>query len=408
MANPVTDRLIPSKYHVKSEVCAVEFRMTESGTVLSWLTLKRSGKKLEISGTGDARELSQIPDKIFKNKVPVVVVITGKPVITKQVQSEKGQTAAEVFRNNFPAIRPEDFYVQYFAQENRSDLISLTRRDIVNDVVQAFEKSDCKIANLYLGPATVGGMAPFWGNFNQVPAGIYRVQLQNGLIENISQGEVSNENITIEGLEFPSTQTLSFAAGIAYLLQVSLAENLNQELNAYYENHISGNKVRVTMMAAVALAFIIAVGNLLYYTSLFNENKQLDTELTVFQGQYEQINKLLTEYQKNKSLIEGAGVLNKSRISEYADRLAATVPDEVTLQELHFNPVEEKENGEDSLTTFTENYLVIKGMCGKSLVVNDWVNVLKMQRFTKEVILERFAYNMQPGAPNFEMRLTIR
>jgi hypothetical protein len=48
---------------------------------------------------------------------------------------------------------------------------------------------------------------------------------------------------------------------------------------------------------------------------------------------------------------------------------------------------------------------VIKGNCNKSLILNEWVSVLKMQKFIKDVSLEKFTFNKETALPNFEIRI---
>jgi Tfp pilus assembly protein PilN len=159
------------------------------------------------------------------------------------------------------------------------------------------------------------------------------------------------------------------------------------------------------MITVIGIAFALAATNVFFYTSYFDKNNKLETELSVYQGKYEQINQLLSDYQKKKGLIENAGVLNKNKLSEYADKIAKTIPDEVVLTEMHFNPKLENDESDDSLVTFQSKQMIIKGNCNKSLIINEWVNVLKMQKFVKDVSLEKFAYSSEGILPNYEIRL---
>jgi hypothetical protein len=72
---------------------------------------------------------------------------------------------------------------------------------------------------------------------------------------------------------------------------------------------------------------------------------------------------------------------------------------------MNFNPKTEKDDSEDSLITFQNGQLTIKGNCNKSLIINEWVNVLKMQKFVRDVSLEKFAYNNDGVLPNYEIKV---
>ena len=81
------------------------------------------------------------------------------------------------------------------------------------------------------------------------------------------------------------------------------------------------------------------------------------------------------------------------------------MPNEVQLTNLYFNPKNTKEDNKDSLVTFFAKEIIIKGNCNQSLVINEWVNILKLQKFIKEVNLEKFNYNKDNFLPNFEIKL---
>jgi hypothetical protein len=144
--------------------------------------------------------------------------------------------------------------------------------------------------------------------------------------------------------------------------------------------------------------------NFLFYTYYFDKSNKLGSELSVYQGKYDKINELLQEYEKKKDLIEQSGFADQTSFSLFADKIAGTVPGQVILSEFVFDPPR-KDDEEDSLLTFTKKQVVIKGNCSKSLIVNEWINVLKAQNFIKDVNLEKFAFNSDIQGSNFEIRI---
>lgn len=138
----------------------------------------------------------------------------------------------------------------------------------------------------------------------------------------------------------------------------------------------------------------------------FNENKKLETELNLYEGKFQKINELLNNYEKKKHLIEEAGILNEDGFTQNIDKIAATIPTEVVLTDLTINPII-KNTEEDSLIKFTKNSILLKGNCDKSLIVNEWVHVLKSQNFIKDVNLEKFIYKNEGNQPNFEINISV-
>lgn len=402
------DNWIPKKHLVKSEICAVEACFNDEGVMYYYTHLKNKNNKLDLSETGSCINVPELPKAIEKNKVPLLLIVNGKGVILKKINTgEDSQTdAAELIRQNLPAINADEFYIQLYKQNDTSAFIALCRKEQVDQELSRLKNKKYDIAGVLLGAPAIIGLQPLWANYNTIATSLHSAELTNGFLDVLSLNKnAENETLKIEGLMLPSQHTLGFAGGFSYLLQRKIAENINIEITHIASQHNEKNKLRFLMISIVVLAFTLAIVNVLFYTSYFDKNNKLETELSVYQGKYEQINKLLNDYQKNKSLIENAGVLNKNKLSEYGDKIGKTLPDEVVLSELYFNPKKDNDENEDSLVTFDTKHLVLKGNCSKSFIVNEWVNVLKMQKFIKDVSLERFTYSNEGILPNFEIKL---
>jgi Tfp pilus assembly protein PilN len=404
------DRLIPSKYLVKSEIVAVKVFFTEQATAWYYTRLLNKNNKLEVAATGICNGLSELPANILKNKIPLLLIINGKGVILKKITlSEETQLSTEeIIRQNLPAINPSDFFIQVYKQDNGSAFLSLCRKEQVNELLVQFKKNKYELAGINIGTPSIIGLQPLWANYNVLRANLHTIELSNNAIDIIKPlvlSEADNTPLSFDTVKIEAPYLLAFASGLAYFMQRKIWSSDNLELTTLPLKHTEKNKFRLLLIASVAIAFVIAVTNVIAYTTYFDKNNQLESELTVYQGKYEKINQLLTEYQKNKDLIENAGVLNKNKLSEYADRIGQTLPDDVVLSDLYFNPKKENDNSEDSLVTFESNHITLKGNCNKSLIVNEWVNVLKMQKFVKDVSLEKFIYNNDGIIPNFEIKL---
>ncbi len=400
------DKWIPKKYLVKSEICSVEVAFSDSGTVFYYTHLKNKSNKLDLVYTSSSEKI-EFPKSIEKNKIPIMVIVNGKGVVLKKIALSENneQSFEELIRTNLPTINTSDFFVQLFKTSATTAYIALCRKEQVSVILQEIKNKKIEIANVLIGATAITGLKPLWSDFNSIPTTFHAVELTNSEVDTISS---SNEisKVKIEGINFDSVHTLGFAAGLSYITQNKIAKTNSEELVEIENTHIEKNKFRTLMVACVAIAFVIAIANVVCYTNYFDKNNKLETELSVYQGKYEQINKLLSDYQQKKGLIEGAGILNKNKLSEYADRIGRTIPVEVALTELYFNPKNEDVESEDSLVTFYNKQLILKGNCNKSMIINDWVNVLKMQKFVKDISLEKFSYNNEGILPNFEIKIT--
>lgn len=401
------DKWIPKKYLVKSEVCSIEAAFSDNGTTFYYTHLKNKNNKLNLVSTSSSNDKLELPKGIEKNKIPVVLIANGKVIVLKKISLSENteQSFEELIRTNLPTINTTDFYVQLFKQTNNSAYIALCRKEQLNSILKELKLNKIEVAAVLIGAPSINGLQPLWSNFNTLPTTFQTIELTNNSVDSILSVVSENKLVKIDDISFNAEHTLGFAGGLSYLTQSHIAETDSVELLEIENKHLEKNKFRFLMVGLIAIAFVISVTNVMFYTNYFNKNNKLESELNVYQGKYDQINDLLNDYQKKKGLIENAGILNKNKISEYADKIAATIPEEVTLSELHFNPKQDTGESEDSLVTFKNNQLIIKGNCNKSLIINEWANVLKMQKFIKDVSLEKFAYNNEGLFPNFEIRI---
>lgn len=402
------DKWIPVKYLVKSEICAVEACYTDNGVIYYYTHLKNKNNKLELAGSGSSKDELVLPPIIEKNKIPLILIINGKGVILKKVTLGENSNPdfEDIIRRSLPAVNTADFYVQIYKQSDSSAFIALCRKEQPDQNIELIRNKKHDLAAVLVGAPAIIGLKPLWTSYNAIPTTLHLAELSNNELDTISSNAPSHsETIKIDDLVIPFEHTLGMAAGLSYLVQNPIAESSDAAIISIETHHREKNKFRFLMIGAVAIAFVLAIGNVIFYTNYFDKNNKLETELSVYQGKYEQINELLNDYQKNKNLIENAGVLNKNKLSEYGDKIAKTIPDEIVLSELYFNPKKESDESEDSLLTFETGHLVLKGNCSKSFIINEWVNVLKMQKFIKNVNLEKFTYNNEGLLPNFEIRL---
>lgn len=401
------DKWIPKKYLVKQEIAALEVNFHENGTIYYFTWLKNKGKKLTIELTSVVAELNELPKQIIKNKIPLSIIINGKGVIIKKIDlpNDGSWDINEIIRHNLPTINSEEFCVQLYPQVNNSAFISLCRKEQLNGLLDQLKQSKYDVADVYIGSPSIIGLQPLWASLNHLETSTHSVELTNGVVESIQTSTSHAGKVKIDDLEVEQNYTLGFATGLSYLMRNNFVQSSNMELKHIHDLHVEKNKFRFLTITAVAIAFLVAIINVLFFTNYFDRNNKLETELSVYQGKYDQINKLLNDYQSKKELIESAGILNKNKLSEYADRIGATIPEEVILSHMYFNPKNEDIESEDSLVKFENKRLVIKGNCNKSLVVNEWLNVLKMQKFIKDVSLEKFSYNKDGALPNFEIKI---
>ncbi len=400
------ERWIPGSYLTKSSVCGVECVFGETGITYHYAVLQTRKNSIGIAKQGSTADPNEVLALAKKQSAPLCLVFSGKGVMVKKILFSANDTLElkDLMQQHLPAIQTSEFYTQFYRNENGSGHIALCRKEQLNQLMAVFGQK-AEPANVYIGPAVCNALAVIAASYNRLTSSTLRLELSNGFLdESYPLGDTDPVTLSVDGLSVAPAQLIAFAAGFAYLSRQEVYTTDNADIKRFPKQHAENIKVRILLFFFTAVLFVISGVNSVLFFQKFEEHTALEVELNLYESKNSQITKLLEEYQKKKSLIEQAGVFDHKKISVYADKIAASLPQDIVLREMYFNP-EDGEAELDSLADFRQNELIIKGNCSKSLLLNDWVNVLKSQSFVKSVNLENYIFSSEGHLPNFVLKL---
>lgn len=403
------EKLIPQGLIIKSSILAVEVVFKEDNAHFFVVNLNEKKGKLQVGDFLFFNELSDFVGYAKQKKIPLILSFTGRGVVNKKIIFEKIDSLdlGDLTKQFLPGVNLDDVLVQFTSTSTTSGFLSFTRKELVNEVLNKLELVKVKPVKISVSAFDYSSLVGLLNNKSQIHSSAVNVTFQNETIENIDFGNIKEEETyLIGGLEIPSSYSLAFASGLTYfqkkesILSDSHFQNLLQK-------HFEGNVIKSIILFFVILLFIISGFNSVVFFQEFELNTKLKTELNLYETKHNQIIKQLDSYQKKKKIIEKSGVLENKKLSEYSDKIAMSVPDNVVLRELSFNPLIESES-QDSLMLFEKNTILIKGNCDKSLVLNEWINVLKSKDFVKNINLENFVFETYGSVPNFLIKIEIK
>jgi len=399
------ERFIPQRFLTKSEVCVLEVIYAEGSTKYVWALFQNRKGKLELVNEGISNnQWPSLPAPIIKRKIPVLLMLTGANVISKKadLDVEAVSNWSMVSKTLLPGINQEEFYIQSYASSKNACFFGICRKVIVDDFIGICEREKVNLVMVFLGAGAITGLKPLWGNLNGFDTEMYSFEILNGDLSKIvlNTEKKGTEKLQLGDLKVPASLAFLYSGALSYLLQLPLLKYNPTEFIKLEDQHLQKNKLAVLLAGTISILFLISILNLVVFTSNYARNASLEQELALYQSKNDEINQLLTDYSQNKELIEHAGMLGAQRMSEYADKVAMSLPSEIVLKDLDFHPKIEKDET-DSLQNFHSGLILIKGYCEKSLIVNDWVNQLKGYDFVKAVVLKQFAYTKETQRPNF-------
>ena len=400
------ERWIPGSYLTKSSVCGVECVFEETGITCHYAVLQTRKNSIEMAQQGSSSDLKEVLAVAKKFSAPLCLVLNGKGIMVKKILLGESDAPdlKDLMQQHLPAIQASEFYTQFYKHEHGWGHIALCRKEQLNQLLGTLGQN-AEPVNVYIGPAVCNALSLITASYNRLTSSTFRLELNHGFLdESYPLGDTDPVTLSVDGLSVASPQIIAFAAGFAYLSRQEVYVTDNAEIERLPKQHAAKLKVRILLFFFIAVLFVISGVNSVLFFQKFEEHTALEVELNLYESKHSQITKLLEEYQKKKSLIEQAGVFDHKKISVYADKIAASLPQDIVLREMYFNP-EDGEAELDSLADFRQNELIIKGNCSKSLLLNDWVNVLKSQSFVKSVNLENYIFSSEGHLPNFVLKL---
>jgi hypothetical protein len=173
---------------------------------------------------------------------------------------------------------------------------------------------------------------------------------------------------------------------------------------AEYKNKKAFKKLSRT---SVAFFLVVCLINFFVFTNYFDRQKKLDAELTVYQNAISLHEKLSAELQNKKNFLEKSGLAFSTRTSYYADRLVYDIPEEIQLVSLSLFPLKggiEK----DSVIKFDNKKIHVKGYCQKSILLNNWINLIKTKDFVAETVLDNYEQDAEMKNGKFDLTIRLR
>ncbi len=290
------EKWIPKRYLVRSTVCGIEVVLTENSCDYYYSVLEFKNKKLNLIESGFSLGNLTLPEKIKKNKLPLVFCVTGKGLILKRIEQFGSGELNELISQNLPAANASDFYIQLYRQGDHGYLCIL-RKEKWQEIVRNLEGFKNEIADVLLGPVSIGNVSPISSKYSSVNTNSYSVALNNNEVESIALSSNKDHAVLdLQGIMLKPSDVLSFSAGFTYLTDQLPYESPRTELSSYRTKHSEKNKLKVLAYSFVSVAFILCITNVLFFSSFFATNQSLESELNLYQGKYEQINELKSRY----------------------------------------------------------------------------------------------------------------
>lgn len=381
------------------------YGQADGKTLYSWAMVENVKGDYKILQSGLSDSLETCLKEMDKN-VPLVLTIEGKGVIHKTVDKSSG---VPLFQQALSNGREPDFYVQRYDQDKDKACLSLARKDTLAGLFAEISKEGMLAISLTLGFFPIEVIALHLKENNELHIGGTGIIFRDGKISAVNPGQYFNPEgeTEVSGEKIPTAQLIPFAAAIATLTGYPCTEMENPVPELKSEDYLFGKLFRTGGLVTLFLFFAILLINFAFYTEYDKQVNKTKEMLSQSSGTYDLVNRLSREIEARRKLTTGSGMDSHTRFSWYSDRLAACMPEAITLLELNLFPVVGKER-ENTEVKYSRNSIFVKGTTPSSQYINQWIKSIEKEAWAEKIDIGSYQLEGNSGRGLFELTINIR
>lgn len=381
--------------------------LPEGGLRINYAVLKKTKASLGIISSGvEVMGKDALPSSVT-TALPLCLSITGKGVISKKTSLSENENESSLLHKVLPNANPEDFYLQKTGLENNEAIISVLRKATADELISHFKNAGYFVVSVSFGPASLAGILP-WINFSgdsSVNINGHILQIHNGELSGYSFDKKNEiDEVGIGGEKMDERCAIAFASASGYFISKGEAV-LIPEITGQQQEFRHRKIFQMAGWAALIIFFSSLLLNFFLFSHYNSRAQELNAKVFKSRDELAGIASLQGELQQKQKFLDRMGLLESSRTSYYADRIATDLPKQVQLSEMFICPVEKNTNAGKKELSFIPNAIRIEGKCRKSAELNDWIKLLKEKDWIKSVNVLNYTQenNGEPG----EFRLMV-
>jgi len=382
-------------------VIGVQVSYRNNGCLYHLIGVKKSGGKVSIDKQViEITSTEELAKHIPKN-TPVVIGIDGKNLIHKFIQEEVGDNGLNFV---LPNANSDDFYVQTSAN-NDGAYISVIRREVVSDILEKFSQIKVIPALIYLGPFVNSYTQFLFADRVKFKTEFWDIAASSERVDYNSAATTDSNFVFLNGESIRDFCLPVYALAIAYLADIDIPEiDISKALK---EDFQFKRAVWLGGWFILSLVFSILLINFFFFSNYNDKYQNINNLIQQNQSLLSKNDELKAQYTQKRRFIERSGLLETSRFSFYADRIARIIPDSIQLTIIRIAPVNTKIRS-DKPIVFDERTIIVSGKCSNSQYFNVWKDNLKEESWVKTILINQFGQE-EPGKPIiFELQLVIK
>lgn len=372
--------------------------------------LKKEKENATLFTQADDLTTIEALKEVLAEEQPIVLGLQIKGMLHR-VLDHQPATTAEALAAIFPSAAEADFYVQQVPL-GEGTLITVVRREQVEALVTPLLEAGLWVVQVFIGPFWVQEVLPLLPSWTErLQIGDQQLLVQGQQITGISKEMAEATQAFQFGKNtVPERQLLALSLAFLALTQPDLEGVSLDAVEARRTNFYYKKLFQYTAIVLLGFFFFALLGNYILFERYNGQQQSLALEVAQQQNLLAQRDALVTQYRDKKALLGDQLNLGASRVSYYADQLAASLPSTLQLTRLTVFPVletEEAYQAEEILPRYDQATILVEGRCQASVFYNNWKRGLEELDWVASI--HNLSYqNDQMGRGVFQLKITVR
>ncbi|HEY1040514.1 MAG TPA: hypothetical protein VGF30_13965 [Bacteroidia bacterium] len=385
--------------------------LPDSSFVFNIQVLEKKGQGLEPGGSfAGIKEKTELFKKLKELKCPIILDYQGKGTIQRAFQDAIKENFTDALNRLIPSANENEFHIQLYNGSTGNSFACILRKQQLDEWLKEFEEQKIDVIGILLGSYHLELLLPLMnqgGSINRIITANQNLLFEDGGLKEIAARAETDKADHIELGKVSVLPELfpALAAAMYYFIPLPNISSNSKEVN-FLAKEYSNKKAFITLSRTlIGVLLLLTLGNFFWFNSFYKQQADTEAELSVFESSMSAYEQLSQQLKSKEEFMSKSGLQSGSKISYYADRTLYDMPEEIQLNYFYISPAEKRPE-KDSVMRFDSKKLLIKGICSKSIVLNEWLKLLKTKDFVEDVELEN--YNQETDNKNGRFDVAVK
>lgn len=356
-------------------VAGIEYLQTNQGFIWQVVVMEIEKKKAIFHKTAAKLDSLQAVKEVIGKDTPVFLSINSRSVVHKKVTGTSGSDA-NALQQVFPNAALDDFYIQRLEIQG-GEIVSIARCDAINQILDSIVSEGLSVLHLSFGPFPVSNLLPLLPTQDSIALSSHILSLQQQQISDFQSHSTPISGSQRIGETDNLENELLVAAAMAVLgLSDLRAAGIPAALITQQQSEFLYKKMFQALgLGVLGFFFIALLASYLLFSNYQTANVKLETQLQHKEFLLKQRDTLRAQYQRQSTFFGDNKSGKLSKLSFYADQLAASLPSTIQFTTLQIFPeiIDKNRSATEAVIPKYESSIIrIKGTCRGSVFYNNW------------------------------------